>query len=111
MEEDESEAVRLYKLSAEVGDANGQMRYAYCFEEGQEGVTEDLIAARKWFLKAAAQGNKEAHGLSIEIGRRMLRSVLDSDSLKNLFACFDTIDADNDGNTTRAEFHHAMVTS
>ena len=106
-EEDEAEAVRLYKLSAEAGDANGQMRYGYCFVEEREGVSTDLVEARKWFNRAAAQGNAEAQWMSKHVAKEILGTDVDAQMLE----LFDAIDKDGDGIISQAEFHHAMVCS
>ena len=53
---DEAEGARYARISAEKGDANGQMTLARCYYNGN-GVAVDMSQALFWFRKAAAQGD------------------------------------------------------
>ena len=57
--QDKKEAARLYRLSAEQGNAYAQCNLGFMYERG-EGVPKDLNEARKWYQKAAAQGDELA---------------------------------------------------
>ena len=51
------EAEYWYTLAAESGHREAQNALALMLEEGREGVPRDSVAALKWHLKAAEQGN------------------------------------------------------
>ena len=57
--QDYAEAVRLYRLAAEQSHASAQFNLGYMYDEGK-GVARDLQKARKWYGKAAAQGDTDA---------------------------------------------------
>lgn len=57
-----TEAVRYYRLAAQQGDADAQYNLGDCYYNGT-GVTQDYEEAKKWFEKAAAQGNEAAKTL------------------------------------------------
>ena len=57
--EDNEEAVSYYRKSAEQGNADGEFGLGSMYAIG-EGVTQNFDEARKWVMKAAAQGNKNA---------------------------------------------------
>ena len=50
-----SEAVKLFKKSAEQGHAVSQSWMGYCYENGS-GVKKDISEAFKWYKKSAEQG-------------------------------------------------------
>ena len=54
--EDDTEAVRWYRLAAEQGYAPAQSAVGFMNVHG-EGVPEDAVTAYAWFSIAAAQGN------------------------------------------------------
>jgi hypothetical protein len=54
--QDDAEAVRLYSLAAEQGDADAQFNLGVMFEHGQ-GVARDRAEAIRWYHLAAAQGD------------------------------------------------------
>ena len=56
---DVAEAIRLYRLAAEQGDASAQFNLASIYEGGQ-GVNPDYTEAIYWFRRAAALGNPSA---------------------------------------------------
>ncbi len=63
--EDDVEAVRWFRLSADQGNADGQAALATVYQAGI-GVTRDYAEAMRWFQAAAAQGNSSAQdGLGI----------------------------------------------
>ncbi len=56
---DRAEAVKLWKLSAENGNAEAQHNLGLLYHVGQ-GVTQNYAEAVKWYRLAAAQGNADA---------------------------------------------------
>ncbi|MEJ6676011.1 tetratricopeptide repeat protein [Parasphingorhabdus sp.] len=59
VEEDNVEAVRLYRLAAEKGNAVGQFNLGSMYDNG-EGVPKNTIEAAKWYRLAAEQGDTDA---------------------------------------------------
>ena len=57
---DYAAALKKFELLAESGHAESQHYLGMIYEEGK-GVVKDAKAAIKWYLKAAQQGNTEAH--------------------------------------------------
>lgn len=53
------EALNLFYVVAQEGDAKAQYNVALMYENGQ-GVTKDLRQAKKWYEKAAKNGNAKA---------------------------------------------------
>ena len=53
--EDDTEAVRWYRLAAEQGDVSAQLSLGFMYDKG-EGVAEDDAEAMRWFRLAAEQG-------------------------------------------------------
>lgn len=51
------EAQYWYTLAAESGHKEAQNALALMLEEGRQGVPQDVVAALKWHLAAAEQGN------------------------------------------------------
>ena len=51
-----SEAVRLFKIAAEGGDAEAQAELGWCYLDGN-GITKSYSEAFKWFSQSANQGN------------------------------------------------------
>jgi TPR repeat protein len=49
-------ALALIRPLAERGDPHGQYLLAVCYDEGK-AVKQDLVEARRWFLRAAEQGH------------------------------------------------------
>ena len=60
-EQDQAEAVQLYRLAAEQGIAGAQCRLGVAYAEGR-GVPQDDTESVRWFRRAAAQGEAEAQG-------------------------------------------------
>ena len=60
-EQDQAEAVQLYRLAAEQGIAGAQCRLGVAYAEGR-GVPQDDKESVRWFRLAAAQGEAEAQG-------------------------------------------------
>ena len=60
-------AHKLLSPLAEEGDALAQLFFGVMHEQGQ-GVPQDYAEARKWWLRAAKQGNYNAQHI-LEIGR------------------------------------------
>ena len=59
MEKDLKEAIRLWTLAADQGDASAQYILGLCYKNG-EGVEKDLKEAVRWFRLAAEKGNNNA---------------------------------------------------
>jgi hypothetical protein len=57
--ENAAKALKYNQALAASGDAYGQLRMGERYRDG-DGVAKDLRAAREWFAKAAAQGDKVA---------------------------------------------------
>lgn len=53
------EAVKLYRMAAELGNTDAQSSLGSCYYEGQ-GVPQDYGEAVNWYSKAAEQGHEEA---------------------------------------------------
>ena len=60
-EQDQAEAIQLYRLAAEQGIAGAQCRLGVMYAEGR-GVTQDDEESVRWFRLAAEQGDAEAQG-------------------------------------------------
>jgi hypothetical protein len=58
VDEDRSEAVRLYTFAAVRGESEAQVQLAVMLESG-DGVEVDRVAATRWAIKAAAQGHPD----------------------------------------------------
>ena len=75
--------VKEWKARAERGDASFQCSLGECYAVGNcEGIPQDFPTARKWFEKAAAQGDTEAqlnlgvmyaNGLSVRQNKQTAR--------------------------------------
>ena len=59
--EDDTEAVRWYRLAAEQGNARAQSSLGWMYANG-EGVPEDDAEAARWYRLAAEQGDYSAQG-------------------------------------------------
>ena len=57
--QDDTKAVKLYRLAAEQGLAFAQNNLAIKYAEGQ-GVPQDYVTAHMWFNLSAAQGYQDA---------------------------------------------------
>lgn len=57
--QDYGEAVRLFRKSAEQGDAQAQYSLGICYKYGR-GVPQDVKEALKWFRKSAKGGYTKA---------------------------------------------------
>ena len=55
-----SEALPYLKSAATYGDVTSQRLLAYVYFLGENGVKKDFHQARKWFQKAAEQGDAES---------------------------------------------------
>ncbi|MDE2486745.1 MAG: sel1 repeat family protein [Alphaproteobacteria bacterium] len=53
-------ALDILKLAAGAGDATAQARLGDDYLLGREGVEKDMVQARAWYAKAAAQGQPDA---------------------------------------------------
>ena len=60
---DEREAVRLFKLAADKGNALGQLNLGFFYSQGRGGLTKDDQEAARLYKLAADQGNARAQGL------------------------------------------------
>jgi TPR repeat protein len=68
---DNTEAMKLYQLSAAQGDVRAQFSLGAMYDSG-EGVTQDYAEALKWYQLAAAHGQANAQynlGIMYNIGR------------------------------------------
>ncbi len=65
MEQNPAEAVRLWTIVAEQGDAAAQVIVAECYRDG-DGVAVDYAAMVGWYAKAAEQGDAYSQ---TELGR------------------------------------------
>ena len=57
--QDDSAAMKWYRMAADQGDANAQYNLGVMYQNGQ-GVAQDDSAAIKWFRMAADQGDANA---------------------------------------------------
>ena len=57
---DESEAARLYKLSADQGNAVGEANLGFFYERGRGGLPKDESEAARLYRLSAEQGNENA---------------------------------------------------
>ena len=57
--QDDQEAVRWYRVSAEQGNADAQNNLAVMYRKGS-GVIQDYEKAVEWYRSSAEQGNVEA---------------------------------------------------
>ena len=71
--QDDSEAAKWYRKSAERGYALAQFNLALMYDHGQ-GVAKDQAEAAKWFLRAADQGDA---GAQFQMGKRCQRDSFD----------------------------------
>ena len=55
--QDYKEAIRLYTLAAEQGNANAQFNLGLMYRNGK-GVLSDFVIAHMWFNIASANGNE-----------------------------------------------------
>ena len=75
---DEVEAVRLYRLGADAGDAGAQCNLAYCLDSATGVPTPDFAEAFALYTAAAAQDNQVAIvnlGTCYNTGRGVARDV------------------------------------
>lgn len=56
----EPTAVRRLSALAQAGDARAQLQLANFYEAGEQGLSQDLGAARRWTLRAARGGDRTA---------------------------------------------------
>jgi len=68
--ENDTEAVKWYRMAAEQGDVSAQYNLGNMYGKG-EGVPEDYVKAYMWWLLAKAQGDKEAAGNLDIVKKRM----------------------------------------
>ena len=59
LESAQEEAIKCYRMSAEMGCPAGQFELGWLYKNG-EGVKENLKLGVKWLKKAAEQGHTEA---------------------------------------------------
>ena len=60
MAQDDVEAMKWYKKSAEAGLPLAMSNIAYFYAQGRGGVKQDIAEARKWWQKAADLGEAKA---------------------------------------------------
>ena len=58
--QDRETALKLFRLGAEQGDAEAQLKLGLCHTYGYVGLNQDFEEGTKWFEMAAKQGNAEA---------------------------------------------------
>ena len=68
VEEDLSEAFRLFQLAAEKNQVNAQYSLGYMYENG-DGIEKDMEKALYWYKLAANQGKEEAKERITELER------------------------------------------
>jgi hypothetical protein len=73
--EDDTEAVRWYRLAAEQGDAPAQSNLGAMYANG-EGVPEDMVLAYMWWHLAAAQGDEVGQNNKDRAEERMTREQI-----------------------------------
>ncbi len=73
--EDDTEAVRWYRLAAEQGHAEGQWLLGSMYGDG-DGVPEDHVLAYMWFNLSGAQGHVSAQESEDIIEQRMTRKQI-----------------------------------
>ena len=73
--EDDTEAVRWYRLAAEQGHAESQWLLGTMYEDG-DGVPEDDVLGYMWFNLSAAQGQELAQSNKDLIEQRMTREQI-----------------------------------
>ena len=55
-----SDALELYRKAARFGDSRSQCFLGSCYFYGLHGVSKNIDKAKRWYRKAAEQGNKLA---------------------------------------------------
>jgi len=73
--EDDTEAVRWYRLAAEQGHAESQWLLGIMYDKG-DGVPEDDVLAYMWFNLSGAQGHVSAQESEDIIEMRMTRDQI-----------------------------------
>ena len=73
--EDDAEAVKWYRKSAESGYAKAQVSLGYMYSIGY-GVPQSNVEAYKWYNLAAAQGNARARSYKEEVSAKMTREQI-----------------------------------
>ena len=73
--QDEAEAVRWYRLSADQGNATAQNNLGVSYSNG-EGVLKDSVLAHMWFNIAGANGNEAAREGRDNLERDMTRDEI-----------------------------------
>ena len=68
--ENDAEAVKWFRLSAEQGLAEAQLGLGILYEQGW-GVPEDYVLAYAWYNLASAQGNEQARDIKDDLRTRM----------------------------------------
>ena len=88
MQQDKTEAVRLYGLAAAQGNADGQCNLGTCYEFGK-GVRQDKVEGARLYGLAAAQGEAVAQwnlGLCYEFGKGVRQDRVEAARLYGLAA-------------------------
>jgi TPR repeat protein len=78
--QDYVEAARLYRLAAEQGDADAQLKLGFMFTNGQ-GVAQDPAEAARWYRLAAEQGDADAQfnlGLGFKLGEGVAQDYVEA---------------------------------
>ncbi len=65
--QNDSEAIKWFKKSAEQGNMYSQYNLGTFYLTGQGGVKQDQVEATKWLEKAAKQGHIEAQHILFNI--------------------------------------------
>ena len=74
--QDYKEAVRLYRLSAEQGDASAQFHLGTFYEQGQ-GVSQDYVSAHMWWNLSGSNGHKKAVTNRNKVEKKMSPSQIE----------------------------------
>ena len=74
--EDDAEAVKWYRLSADQGYAWAQYNLGWMYANGR-GVPEDRVSAYMWFNLAASQGHGNARKSKESVGEEMSQHAIE----------------------------------
>lgn len=75
------EATKYYKLAADNGSVNGMFQYAYCMENGGNGIRKNFEEAAKYYKLAADNGCHEAmnnYGCCLSKGKGVKKNMVEA---------------------------------
>ena len=73
--QDDAEAVRLYRLAAEQGEASAQLILGLMYATGR-GVPQDYVTAHMWLNLATATGHENARKARETVAASMTREQI-----------------------------------